>query len=353
MKYLVNSSTDPFFNMAFDQWCLESLPLDEPVFYLWRNRPAVIIGLNQNAFAEVNRPFLESRGIELVRRVTGGGAVYHDLQNLNYTIVGRSVDMERDYPAYASMMARALRRLGVPAELSGRNDITVGGRKVSGYAKRVWRDRLMVHGTLMYNVDIETLTLALDVPGSKLHGKGVASVHSRVANLREYLPGVKSVEDLQERLTDILAAMPGETATDGEGSRRSIPAPGRHPVTGASHVHPITLTPEQTGAVEDLARTRFRRWEWNWGRSPAGEITRQAHLPCGTLACGVSLREGLVHDISFSGDFIGTLPPDAVVTVLQGCRYNHDDILGRLKAIPVAMYFDGTSPEALAALICP
>ena len=158
MKYLQNSSTDPHFNMAFDEFCLEQLKADEPVFYLWQNRPSVIIGLNQSAYAEVNLPYLREKGIVLARRVTGGGAVYHDLQNLNYTITGRIRDLETDYPAYVETMARALRQLGVPAEVSGRNDILVDGRKCSGYAKRMSKDRLMIHGTLMYDVDIDTLT---------------------------------------------------------------------------------------------------------------------------------------------------------------------------------------------------
>ena len=141
MKYLQNNSTDPHFNMAFDEFCLEHLKADEPVFYLWQNRPSVIIGLNQSAYAEVNLPYLQEKGIVLARRVTGGGAVYHDLQNLNYTITGRICDLETDYPAYVETMARALRSLGVPAELSGRNDILVDGRKCSGYAKRMSKDR--------------------------------------------------------------------------------------------------------------------------------------------------------------------------------------------------------------------
>ena len=188
MKYLLNDCTDACRNMAFDEYVLESLPLDEPVFYLWRNAPSVIIGLNQSAYAEVNLQYLESHGIALARRVTGGGAVYHDLQNLNYTIAGRSRDLNADYPEYLHLVVNALRDMGVPAELSGRNDIMVDGRKCSGYAKRVWKDRLMVHGTLMFDVDLAELMQALAVPGSKLDAKGIASVRSRVANLKEYLP---------------------------------------------------------------------------------------------------------------------------------------------------------------------
>ena len=188
MRFLNNPSTDPWYNLSFDEYCLEQYPSDDRFFYLWRNRPSVIVGLNQNVYAEVNLDYLDAQGICLVRRSTGGGAVYHDLQNLNYTLVGRGVSPEP--------VVEALRRLGVPAELSGRNDIFVEGRKVSGYARRVWRDRELIHGTLMYDVDLDTLARALDVPGSKLAVKGVASVRSRVANLKEYLPGFASLDEL-------------------------------------------------------------------------------------------------------------------------------------------------------------
>ena len=134
MRYIKNPHTNPYYNMAFDEYCLESLPIDEPVFYLWQNRPSVIIGFNQDVNTEVNLDFLKSNHIDLVRRVTGGGAVYHDFGNLNYTIVGRSENLERDYPEYASLMMKALQELNVPAVLSGRNDILLEGKKVSGRA---------------------------------------------------------------------------------------------------------------------------------------------------------------------------------------------------------------------------
>lgn len=197
MKYLVNESTDPYFNMAFDEWCLENIDVGEPVFYLWKNRPSVIIGLNQNTSQEVNLDYLRQNGITLARRVTGGGAVYHDLQNLNYSIIGRD--------ACPEIFAEALRKLGIDAELTGRNDIFVGGKKVSGYAKRIWKDRVLIHGTLMYDVDIDVLTKALTTPVSKLAMKGVASVRSRVTNLKEMLPQFKDIDEVKAALHVILS----------------------------------------------------------------------------------------------------------------------------------------------------
>ena len=205
MKYLRNESTDPHFNMAFDEWCLEHLDVSDPVFYLWRNSPSVIIGLNQDAEQEVNITYLKEHGIVLARRMTGGGAVYHDLQNLNYTIISRGADEMTPEP-----FVQALRALGIPAELTGRNDIFVDGRKVSGYAKRLWKDRVIIHGTLMYDVDIDTLTRVLDTPVSKLNRKGIASVRSRVANLKDYLPQFPTLDALQAALHRELAGSDSE-----------------------------------------------------------------------------------------------------------------------------------------------
>ena len=323
MKYLSNHSTDTHFNMAFDEFCLEQLKADEPVFYLWQNRPSVIIGLNQSAYAEVNLGYLEEKGITLARRVTGGGAVYHDLQNLNYTITGRIRDLEEDYPAYLETMVRALRKLGVPAELSGRNDILVDGRKCSGYAKRVSRDRLMIHGTLMYDVDIDTLTQVLATPGSKLSAAGVASVRSRVANLKDYLPQFPDIEAFKNALHDLLA--------DGD--------------------EEIVLSDSQLAAIEADAAAKFRTWDWNYGRSPAAAFQVRRKFPCGTVEASFSLRSGRIDHLLFTGDFLGNLLPAPIEQALQGVPFTRPAVLSALAASPVSACFDNLPAESLASLL--
>ncbi|MBP5565950.1 MAG: lipoate--protein ligase [Bacteroidales bacterium] len=323
MRYLLNDCTDACRNMAFDEYVLESLPLDEPVFYLWRNAPSVIIGLNQSAYAEVNLQYLESHGIALARRVTGGGAVYHDLQNLNYTIAGRSRDLNADYPEYLHMVVDALKQLGVPAELSGRNDIMVDGRKCSGYAKRVWKDRLMVHGTLMFNVDLSVLQDVLSVPGSKMAASGVASVRSKVANLKDYLPAFKDVLALKDALHGILAGADGE----------------------------VILTDSQQAEIERIANEKFRTWDWLYGRSPEAQFRASKKFACGTVEVNWSVRHGLLEDVRFSGDFIGNLPAERLASCLDGLRYDKEAILAALQDARVREYFDGLDPKDLAGLL--
>lgn len=322
MHWLSLPSTDPHYNMAFDEYALDRLALEEPVFYLWQNRPSVIIGLNQSPYAEVNLPFLEEKGIILARRVTGGGAVYHDLQNLNYTITGRARDLEKTYPEYLHFVVDALRSLGVPAELSGRNDILVEGRKCSGYAKRLSRDRLMVHGTLMYDVDIDTLTRALAVPGSKLAAAGITSVRSRVANLREYLP-FDGIDSFRSALHAILAGGDGE----------------------------IALSEAQKAGIEQDAAARFRTWQWNFGRSPRADFLLVRRFPCGTVEASFSLPHGRISGLHFGGDFLGNLPASALASLLEGCPYTESALLAALSAADVPSYFDALSASALSAFL--
>lgn len=315
MKYLINNSTDPYFNLAFDEYCLENIPSEEPYFFLWRNRPAVIIGLNQNAYSEVNLDYLNSHGITLARRVTGGGAVYHDLQNMNYTIIGRNPSPQP--------MVDALRSLGVPAELTGRNDIFVEGRKVSGYARRVSHDQEIIHGTLMYDVDLDTLTHVLDTPGSKMQAKGIASVKSRVANLKEYLPQFKSLDELQGALQEILSAGDGQ----------------------------MPLSAEQVAEVRRQADEKFSTWDFIYGHSHEADFRCKAKLACGTVEADIRVDRGLIARLDFSGDFLFDTPAQELAAKMTGLRYAPAEVKAFLATQPVSTYFRGATPDDLAALL--
>lgn len=315
MKYLINNSTDPYFNLAFDEYCLENIPSEEPYFFLWRNRPAVIIGLNQNAYSEVNLDYLNSHGITLARRVTGGGAVYHDLQNMNYTIIGRNPSPQP--------MVDALRSLGVPAELTGRNDIFVEGKKVSGYARRVSHDQEIIHGTLMYDVDLDTLTHVLDTQGSKMQAKGIASVKSRVANLKEYLPQFKSLDELQAALQEILSAGDGQ----------------------------MPLSAEQVAEVRRQADEKFSTWDFIYGHSHEADFRCKAKLSCGTVEADIRVDRGLIARLDFSGDFLFDTPAQELAAKMTGLRYAPAEVKAFLATQPVSTYFRGATPDDLAALL--
>lgn len=325
MRFLKNTCTDPYFNMAFDEYCLEHLSLEEPVFYLWQNRPSVIMGANQEVNTEVNLAYLKEHDIALVRRVTGGGTVYHDFGNLNYTIVGETKNLEHDYPQYTHCILKALQSLGIPATLSGRNDILVENKKVSGLAKRVYKDRLMVHGTLMFDVDLEVLTQVLCPPLTKLQSKGIASVRSRVANLKEILPHGTDISSFKNQLEEILS----NHYTDKE----------------------VIMEEKEVAQIKLLAEQKFAQWEWIYGRSPKATLTHSAHMACGTVNIHLSVEKNRIVSCHFGGDFLGYLPTSALEERLKGIPYDAESIQKCLSSFHINLYFDGMTVVELVGLM--
>lgn len=325
MRYIKNNSTDPYYNMAFDEFCLEQLSIESPVFYLWQNRPSVIMGANQEVHTEVNLDYLKDNDIALVRRVTGGGSVYHDLGNLNYTIVGNSDNLERDYPEYTRYILHALQQLGIPATISGRNDILVEGKKVSGFAKRVCKNRLMIHGTLMFDVDLEKLTKALCPPATKLQSKGIASVRSRVVNLCEYLPEIPDITAFKCSLEQILS----NNYTDKEWK----------------------LSNDDIQEIHQLAHNKFEQWNWIYGHAPRATLNNSARLACGTVQVSLNIVENRITSCRIGGDFIGNLPVTELEKALVGLPYERDSIMNCLNKTDVSRYFDGITTEELVNII--
>ncbi len=322
MRYLINNSTDPYFNLAFDEYCLENIHSEEPYFFLWRNRPAVIIGLNQNAYGEVNLEYLNANGITLARRVTGGGAVYHDLQNMNYTIIGRNPSPQP--------MVDALRQLGVPAELTGRNDIFVEGRKVSGYARRVAGNQEIIHGTLMYDVDLDTLQHVLDTPASKMKVKGISSVRSHVANLKEYLPQFKSLDELQAKLSEILSGGDGPLLAQGSG-----------------YPNQDVIDAE----VRRIAAEKFATWEFIYGHSHEADFNYKKKLPCGTVEASLRIDRGTITALTFSGDFLFDEPSEDLAKKLIGIRYDKATLSAAIEKAGAGKYFRSANASQICSLL--
>ena len=310
MNYIINTCTDAQWNMAHDEFLLEGL--SGTVFCLWQNAPAVIIGRNQSVYSEVNLQYLKANNITLARRVTGGGAVYHDNGNLNYSIAGPAKEVEQHYDT----MANALRLLGLNAERTGRNDIMVNGLKCSGWAKRLSKDRMMIHGTLMWDVNLQNLTDALSTPGSKLATAGIESVRSRVINLKPLLPQFKSIEEFKDKLQTILKGEDTE----------------------------ITLTDTQKAEITQKADTKFRTWDWIYGHSPETEFESTQRFSCGTVTAHYTLNKGVFKEIHFTGDFIGRKPAEELAGAIIGLR--PEDIYN----LNTEDYFDGLSAKDFAHL---
>lgn len=301
------------------------------LFFFWRNAPSVIVGRNQNTLAEVNTSLAESRGVAVVRRRSGGGSVYHDLGNLNYTLV-RSI-RDGTPPTFADTTAPlvgALRELDIPAEFTGRNDLTAAGRKFSGNARYQQGNRVVVHGTFLVETDLDLLEQLLTPTGDKFTGRGVASVRSRVVNLRDFVHSL-TVLSLAEILLDSL-----RNHWDSEGTL----------------IEDAGFTAEEIAAAERLADERYRRWDWNIGHSPRCAVERSARWPdVGGVTVAFTVERGIVTQLIIQGDFFGQRDIAELEQRLRGTPHEHRALAERLATLTLDDYITGADPEAFLALL--
>lgn len=327
LSYLNLQTTDPSWNLAMEQYVFDSLPRDRMYFMLWQNDNAIIIGRHQNTLAEINIPYVQSHNIQVVRRLSGGGAVYHDMGNLNFTFicdVGSQESM--DIHLYCQPIVELLREFNIPAQVSGRNDITVDGRKFSGNSQYLKKGRVMHHGTILFDSDLSVVNAALQVDPEKIRSKGVKSVRSHVTNLRPYLPAETTLETFRQKLLEhILALHPG---------------------------NPYPLSSDDLAAVRCLQSERYATWEWNYGISPECTLTKRKRIEgCGTVAAHLLIENGLVAQVLFQGDFFSAEGPEHLANMLIGCRPTKEEYSQRLQGIDISQYIYGLTAGQLLELL--
>ena len=320
VTYLETGSRDPFYNLAFEEYVLAHR-IERDYLILWQNDNTVVIGRNQNAEEEIDRAFVEAHGVRVVRRTTGGGAVYHDLGNLNYSFITDAGEAENlTMGRFTKPVTSALQGLGLRAEASGRNDILVEGRKVSGTAQRLLNSRILHHGTLLFDTDPDMVAGALRADPEKFRSKSSKSVRSRVGNIRDFLREDMDLPAFWEYLKTTLA---GAGFVDG------------------------ALTAEELEGVEVLKREKYDTWEWNFGRSPAYDMINKRRWDGGSLEVRVSIKEGRLTDIRFRGDFLSRCPLDSLTEALRGAPFRREDVTGVLARFPLGDFFGGISEEEI------
>ena len=294
-----SASPDPWHNLAVEELLLDTVGENRFRLYLWQNRDTIVIGKNQNPWKECRAALLEKEGGYLARRLSGGGTVFHDLGNLNFTFL-----MHRDHydlAKQAGVILGAVRKLGIPAEMSGRNDLTIDGRKFSGNAFCFRKNSAYHHGTILVRSDFERLAKYLQVSEEKIRSKGIASVRSRVVNLTEYCPEL-TVETVAAALCREFAAVYG--APDGAPDVGSIPE--------------IKSTGQLDQAVIRQLYAKYASWEWRYGEAPQFDLETATRFPWGGIEIGLKLEKGIITAAAVYSDamdeaFIGMLAP-----VLQG-----------------------------------
>lgn len=320
VTYLETNSTNPFYNLAFEEYVLTHRTEGDSLL-LWQNDNTVVIGRNQNAEAEINRAFVETHGVRVARRTTGGGAVYHDLGNLNYSFITDAGDAGQLAMArFTRPVVAALRGLGLRAEASGRNDILVEGRKVSGTAQRLLGGRILHHGTLLFDADPDMVAGALNVDPAKFQSKSAKSVRSRIGNIRPFLPVDMDLPAFWDYL---------KTALAGEGFAAE------------------SLSSEELRAVGELKAQKYDAWEWNFGHSPRYDMANKRHWRGGVLEVRVAVTDGAITGIAFYGDFLACRAMDEVTAALRGCSFRREEVAAVLGRFPLELYFGAITQEEI------
>lgn len=328
MIYIVNKSNKPDYNIALEEYCLKNLLQHEKIFILWINEPAIIIGKHQNAFEEINADYVKKHNINVVRRISGGGAVYHDLNNLNYTIISneeKGVDF--DFKTFSQPVIDTLKELGVTAEFSGRNDILIDGKKICGNAQAYIKGRIMHHGCLLFNTELSVLAKALEIPKDIISSNATKSVRSAVDNILPNLPNKISVEEFANKL---LAHM-----------KRKFPA-----------MKEYTFSQQELAEIEKNRASKFGTWEWNWGKSPKFDINRHSRYTAGKIQVFANVKNSMIENIKFYGTFFGNNSNlEEIENALIGVRYTYTNIENKLKDLNFNDYFAGFSLEELTKAI--
>ena len=326
LNYLNLTTTDPAWNLAVEEYVFDHLPRDRMYVMLWQNDHAIIIGKHQNTLAEINESYVKEQGIRIVRRLSGGGAVYHDMGNLNFTVIADAEGEGLDFGRFCDIVIRALAKAGIRAERNGRNDMTIDGKKFSGNAQYIRQGRVMHHGTILFDSNMSVLADALQVDPSKIQAKGIKSVRSRVTNVRPYLPKDLTLEQFRTFLLEsILEQFPGEK---------------------------YELTETDIAAISDIKDRRYGTWEWNFGYSPACTIIKKQRIEgCGTVGAYIDMDKGCIKTISFRGDFFAAEDPTQLAEVLAGCPLEEDALLRWLQNYDVSRYFMGLDVKTFVQLL--
>ncbi len=316
MKFFVTHTTDPTYNLALEEALLRNY--DEDIFFLWRNAPSVIIGRNQNAYSEINLEYSKEKGIAVVRRSSGGGAVYHDLGNINYSFITHARE-GLSFETFTAPIIEYLRSLGVEAGSAGRNDIEINGQKISGAAQAQIGQRFLHHGTLLFSAKLTDLSQVLAVHPLKIKSKGIASVRARVTNISEHLPKPMTAEEFMTGLAQFVCR--GQDAD--------------------------AFSDKDLSLATSLQQEKYGVWEWNFGRNPDYAFCKAAKFDGGLIEVKMNIAEERIRDIQITGDFLALGEMAELEETLRGLPHRYESIYEAIKDLSLHRYLGTISAEQL------
>ncbi len=319
--------TDPWINLAIEEYALKNLGQDESYLLFYINEPSIIIGKNQNTIEEINTEYVDSQGIKVVRRLSGGGAVYHDLGNLNFSFITKDDgDSFHNFRKFTEPVIEALRKIGVQAELSGRNDLVAEGKKISGNAQFSTKGKMFSHGTLLFDSEMEHIVSALKVRKDKIESKGIKSIRSRVTNISDLMSEKMTIEQFKAKLLENI-------------------------FEGYDEVPEYVLTEEDWKKIHELSKERYQTWEWNYGKSPKFNVQHSHRFPVGLIEFRLEVNKGIIQQCKIFGDFFGAGDVADIEERLKGVQYERAAISDAFQDLDVSHYFGKVTAEDIIHLI--
>ncbi|MBC1799136.1 lipoate--protein ligase [Listeria booriae] len=330
MYFIDNKNVkDPTINLAVEEFILTELDLDEPVLLFYINQPSIIIGRNQNTIEEINTEYVAKNNIKVVRRLSGGGAVYHDEGNLNFSFITKDDgDSFHNFAKFTQPIVEALKKQGVNAELKGRNDLLIDGFKVSGNAQFATKGKMFSHGTLMLDLNLDNVVASLKVRKDKIESKGIKSVRSRVANISEFMEQKMTTEEFRDLL--LLDLFDVENVKD---------------------VKEYVLTEADWEKIHAISEKRYNNWDWNYGKSPKFNLERTKRFPVGGIDVRLDVVKSVIADVKIFGDFFGVGDVTEIEDKLRGVNYDRKAIEKALQGVDIKHYFGNITLEDFLDLI--
>jgi lipoate-protein ligase A len=322
MICIKNPDTDPYFNLAAEEYVLKYFR--DNCFMLWRNKPSIIVGNHQNTLAEINLDYVKKNNIDVVRRLSGGGAVFHDLGNLNFTFIKNKGKNENklDFSKYTEPIIEVLQKMGLNARFEGRNDITINGKKVSGNAQVTSGDRIQHHGTLLFSSIMSDLSNALKVNPLKFKDKAVKSVKSRVGNINEFLEEEMDVTEFRDRIME-------------------------HIIATHENARLYEYTEKDREQINKLREEKYITWDWNFGTSPKYNFEKLIKTNGGNIEFHIDVENGIMEDVKIFGDYFNTFDTKEVENLLKKTPHDENQIREKLNQIELDKYFHSVTMDEL------